>query len=358
MAKKSVKSQDKIDNRRNLMRIVGAVVNGSKVEFSNPTEDLIIFDVETSGLDKETDKIVQFSAIKCKVEDGNLVEVARLDQYINQPIYDENKVIPGHNGDPDSTFYDLTGITKEMLADKPTEAEAFPIIRDFLGDNPNILAYNTPFDYGMLVQMYISNGEILHIDDDHRLDGLVMARDLVSKEDAPILLTVDGNQVLGSDGKPKRTHKLSYIAGLYGLDMSEDEDGKKLSFHSSINDVIATKRIVNVFIKEYIEQIEAELTEPKVTQNRAQIQSINYWAGYRGFSRIYINAILDGDAVSYYYDVRKKEWGEKTEGTIAATLMDDLKRDALELAGCADEAAFSKITTEIVADATFLSRYE
>ena len=112
-----------------------------------------------------------------------------------------------------------------------------------------------------------------------------------------------------------------------------------------------------MFISEYATQMEEALKVPEVEKTRAKVESISYWAGYRGYSRLYVNANLEGERVSYYYDIRKKEWGEKDEGIIARTLFDELKQDALDLAGCADEAAFAKITAAITADATFLARY-
>lgn len=358
MAKTTVKSQDKIDNRKNLMDLVGAIVKDGKVIFQETDNIFIVLDTETTGLDAQNDKVIQFSAVKYRVENGKLIEIDRFDTYINQPLYDENKVIPGKNGAKDITFKELTGITNKMLASAPSEAEAFEKISEFLGPDPIFICYNTPFDYSMMVQMYINNGAVLHVSPERKLDVLVMARDLVSKEDAPVLLDDDGNPVLDSKGAPKKTHKLSYIAGLYGLDKAEDDSSETIAFHSSINDVVVTGRLLNVFISEYATQIEEELKEPVVTKSRARVESINYWEGYRGFSRLYINAMLDGELVSYYYDVRKKEWGEKQEDLIVRTMFDELKKDALELAGCANETEFGRLTSNFTADATFLARYD
>lgn len=357
-----VKSDKVLHNRDSIMNLVGAKVDGTKIIFEDNDNEIIILDVETSGLDPMVDKVVQFSAIKYKAVGGKLEEIDRIDLYINQPEYDENKIIAGKNGDPDSTFGELTGITNDLLSVAPTEAEAFPDIKAFLGNDPVFICYNTPFDYKFMCQMYIRNGSILEVKDEKLLDVFVMAKDLVSRDEAPELLNSKGEVVTDKSGKPKKTWKLSYITTLYGLDKSEKGSGT-LEFHSSINDVVATGRLLNVFIDEYKEQMEAELIKPVYTRTRAKIDSISYWPGWRGYARYYINCTLSNKKVSYYFDVRKKVWGEKTEGIFEQTLIDELKQDVYELLNIKNEDEFSKFSLPpdesfpIIPSAEFLSRY-
>jgi DNA polymerase III epsilon subunit-like protein len=356
--KATVRNQAMLDNERNLLRLIGAKIDADGVTFENNDNIFIILDTETTGLDKEKDRIVQFSGIKYRCVNGVLEEIGRMDQYINQPLYDENKIIPGKNGNPDKTFKDLTGITNEMLSKAPSEEEAFKKIKNFIGKDPIFICYNTPFDYGMLVELYLRYGDTLFVDSDKKLDVLVMVKDLVSKEDAPVLLDDNGNVVNDSKGKPKKTYKLSFIAGLYGLDKAEDSDDT-IAFHSSINDVVVTGRLLNVLILEYLERKVAELKKPEVKKSRAIVKSVSYYPGFRGYSKYYVNAILDGEYVSYSFDLRKKIWSEKVEGTIEKTDFDLLKKDAFELCGVSDEVAFSKMgeIEKIYADDDFLARY-
>ena len=65
-------------------------------------------------------------------------------------VYDENKIIPGRNGDPDITFKDLTGITNEMLSSAPSEEEALEIISNFLGEDPIFICYTHKFQFIIL----------------------------------------------------------------------------------------------------------------------------------------------------------------------------------------------------------------
>lgn len=355
-----VKSQKVIDNRKNLMKLAGAVIKDGKVIFEPTTNVFKIIDTETSGLDAKKDRIVQFSGIEYRVENGRLIETNRFDLFINQPQYDPNKIIPGKNGDPDKTFADLTGITAEMLADAPNEDEAFPLIKDFIGDDPIFVGYNTPFDFGMIKEMYLRHSENLIVNTDKMLDVLVMAKDLVDRDTAPVLLNDAGEPVTNKNGVEKKTWKLSYIAELYGLDKAEEAD-ETIRFHSSINDVVVTGRLLNVFINEYKEQIEDELNVPEKIRTRAKVLGIRYWAGYRGYSRFYIDAVLNNKNVSYFFDIRNKVWGEKENGILEETLLEEFKSDVLELAGVKTEDEFVKLTIPdydpIKADDVFLSRY-
>lgn len=322
-------------------------VEEKSVTVKNQPFELVVFDTETSGLDFDKDRVVQFSAIKFNCEDGKLSEKDRLDLFINQPEYDENKMAGN------ITFKELTDISNEFLKTQPTEPEAFEKIFAFLGDNPILCAHNTPFDWGMIVPMYIRNGKNCLTPPTHRLDTLVLARDLVSKEDAP--------KEPGKDGKEKPTYKLSALASLFGIDKSEEDDDKDIRFHNSMNDVVVTGRLFEVLIYEYAQRLLKETLEevnrPEVKKERAVVKSISFWEGYRGFSRIYVNAQIRGGLAGYFYDIRGKRWGEREEGTILGTDMESFIKDAFDLAKVSSEEEFAKIRGEIKADEAFLARY-
>lgn len=358
MAKTIVKSQDKIDNRKNLMALIGAKVVDKKIVYEDPEEPIIVVDVESTGLDTKKDRIIQISAIKYKAQNGTLVEIERFDEYLKQSNYNANAIIAGKNGCRDKTFQELTGISQETIDNAEPEEDVMKRFAAFMGENPSFVAYNTPFDFSMIVATCIRLGIMFNVKPEKKLDALVMARDLVPLDEAPLLLDDDGNEILDSKGKPKHCHKLGPIANLYGVDKAEGDLSKTIAFHSSINDVVVTGRLLNVFIKEYVEQIEAELTEPEIEKTRARVESLSYWQGYRGVARVYVNATLNGEFVSYFYDVRKKVWGEKQEGILEQTLVDELKADVLELAECKVETELSKVKSKITASPAFLARYD
>lgn len=112
------------------------------------------------------DDLLQLSAIKYRVENGVRTQIAEMDLYImnRQPI------------DPGASK--VNHITEESLIERgaPTEAAAFPDIKAFFDDCDVFIAYNEPFDYGMLEALYIRNGEVFA--PRNRFDVMVMNIDL------------------------------------------------------------------------------------------------------------------------------------------------------------------------------------
>lgn len=93
----------------------------------------VSFDLETTGLDANTDYIIEFGAVK--VVDGKVSE--RYQQFIKPPV----RIPP--------FIQKLTGIDNEMVKDAPTFEEVVDDLYDFLGDLP-LVAHNIHFDYNFL----------------------------------------------------------------------------------------------------------------------------------------------------------------------------------------------------------------
>lgn len=90
----------------------------------------IVLDTETTGLDYTKEKMVEFAAVR--LENGKIKD--EFQTLINPEQHIRKSSIAIH------------GITQEMVADAPTEAEALPKILEFIGDYP-IVAHNAIFDY-------------------------------------------------------------------------------------------------------------------------------------------------------------------------------------------------------------------
>ena len=93
----------------------------------------IVLDTETTGLDYTREKLVEFAAVR--LENGKIVD--EYQTLINPEQHIRKSSIAIH------------GITQDMVADAPTEAEALPKILEFIGDYP-IVAHNAIFDYSFL----------------------------------------------------------------------------------------------------------------------------------------------------------------------------------------------------------------
>lgn len=90
----------------------------------------IVLDTETTGLDYTKEKMVEFAAVRLE----------------NGKIKDEFQTLINPEQHIRKSSMAIHGITPDMVADAPTEAEAMPKIMEFIGDYP-IVAHNAIFDY-------------------------------------------------------------------------------------------------------------------------------------------------------------------------------------------------------------------
>lgn len=90
---------------------------------------LTIFDLETTGLDRNKDQIIQFSAMKIDTDNNKVI--SEYNQYI-QPVGNYSISIAA---------YTKHHITPEFLKDKPYMSDVAQKIVDYIGDS-DILTYN------------------------------------------------------------------------------------------------------------------------------------------------------------------------------------------------------------------------
>ena len=122
-------------------------------------EEFVVFDIETTGLNSHTNKIIEIGAVKIK--SGRIID--RYSQLINPGIS-----IPYH-------ITEITSITNEQVANQPKIDEVIGKFVDFIGDAV-LVAHNAPFDMGFIKR---DIKEYLNIDlENSVIDTLQMARDL------------------------------------------------------------------------------------------------------------------------------------------------------------------------------------
>ena len=159
----------------------------------------VVFDLETTGFSNRNDAITEIGAIK--VENGEIVE--EFSQLINP-----ERPIP-------EKIQKLTGITNEMVLDKPTISEVLPKFLDFCKDSI-LVAHNSDFDTGFVREKASENNLTYDFD---AIDTVILSR----------LLMPD-----------LKNHKLNTIAKELNVSLE--------NHHRAVDDATATAQIFLTFI--------------------------------------------------------------------------------------------------------------
>lgn len=127
--------------------VEGYLINDEKAIVSNYDEKqsynrYVVFDIETTGLSPRNDMITEIGAVK--IEDGVVVD--KYSQLINP-----GRPIP-------SKIVNITGITDNMVKDKPKIHEILPDFENFIKDS-TLVAHNASFDMGFLREQFSNVGK-------------------------------------------------------------------------------------------------------------------------------------------------------------------------------------------------------
>lgn len=103
--------------------------------------NVVVFDLETTGLSPERDAIVEIGALR--VVDGQVVEEGRFESLV-RPLNAAGELlrIPWH-------AQRVHGISDEMVRGAPHLADVLPQFLDFVGTSP-VVAHNAGFDCGFM----------------------------------------------------------------------------------------------------------------------------------------------------------------------------------------------------------------
>ena len=145
---------------------------------------IAVIDTETTGINSNKDRIVQFSGKKYRIRDQKMEQIAEMDIYIKAPF-----------PMPEAAMR-VNGITDEFLADKPSEEDVVAEICAFM-EGSILVGYNVDFDIRMISALCDRTHTPLQCSG--KMDVLEVARDLVEKKEV-------------------QNHKLETISKYFGID--------------------------------------------------------------------------------------------------------------------------------------------
>ena len=186
------------------------------------SQSFVVFDIETTGFSSTNDKITEIGAVK--IENFEIVDV--FSELINPEIDISYKI------------QELTGITNNLVADKPKIEEILPKFLEFVGDDV-LVAHNADFDMGFISQK--SREQNLEFKN-KSIDTLTLARILL-----PDL----------------KRHRLNVIAKALGIPL--------LNHHRAVDDAKAT---AHIFIK-FLEMLKKQGIE-KLSEVNEKLGSLDY----------------------------------------------------------------------------------
>lgn len=275
----------------------------SFADFLHFDEDIIVYDCETTGLtpvkkgSEPECHIIQLSAIQLAHEyTSGFRTLAEREWYI-KPV----ETIP-------DKIVELTGITDEFLADKPSEDEVFEEIRDFF-DGMAVVGYNNrEFDDLFMDEMYKRHGE--RFQPYLSLDMYPVSQNMVSPKDV-------------------KNYKLATIASHFGLD--------DVMFHNASGDVAATMELMKNYERILMEREEktGNMTPDYNAGVKVKVTGVSRYE--RGkMRRIYVNT-ADRD-VSFYMETYNLGWNCKDKAmTTDRFNMPDMISQALQMTKCCSE---------------------
>lgn len=121
--------------------------------------DVVVFDIETTGLEASTCEIIEIGAVK--IHNGKITETF------------ETLIKP--KGKIPQEITDLTGITYDMVVSSPSIKQVIPDFYKFCY-NTTIMAYNIDFDYKFINQFGKKSGYLF---DMKQIDAMFLARSFV-----------------------------------------------------------------------------------------------------------------------------------------------------------------------------------
>lgn len=171
-----------------------------------PSEkDYVVFDLETTGMSKEKNKIIEIGAIK--VKSNEIVGTFNV-------LVDPETPITGY-------VSKLTNITNEMVKDKSNIDEVFPLFYNFIEKLP-LMAHNASFDMGFILY-----------------DAQRLGFDLNNK-------VIDTLKLSRTYNKECKKHNLGYLTEYFNIKLD--------NAHRAYFDALATFELYKIVQRKYLNQ--------------------------------------------------------------------------------------------------------
>lgn len=178
----------------------------------------VVFDIETTGLSPSVDRITEIGAVA--VENGAVT--GTFQTFVNPGMPIPQKIVA------------LTGITDEMVAGAPGEAEAVAAFLEFAGSVP-LVAHNANFDCGFI--RVAARRAKLSFENTY-IDTVPICRSLFPELKSVKLDLVAAHLGLGRFNHHRADEDARVLAGIFTALLSRLSDMKGISDISQINPLI------------------------------------------------------------------------------------------------------------------------
>lgn len=172
------------------------------------TDSYVCIDLETTGLDPKTDKIIEIGAVRVE----------------NNIVVDEWETLVNPDRQLEERIIELTGIRDEQLSSAPMIEEVLPALLEIVGSYP-LLGHSLMFDYSFMKRAAVNRKMSF---EKNGIDTLKIARKYLS-------------------GLESRS--LGYLCGYYGICHNA---------HRALDDARATVELYRKLAEQFYDKEEAE----------------------------------------------------------------------------------------------------
>ncbi len=181
--------------------------------------DYVCFDLETTGLDPKTDKIIEIGAVR--VKGGEIVDTF-------QSFVNPGRMLP-------AKITELTGICDEDLKDAPAIEEVVPLFLEFAGDEC-FLGHSVIFDYSFMKKAVVN------------LDG----KNKYEKKG------IDTLKIARKHLASLESRRLSYLCEYYGIEQNA---------HRALGDAVATHLLYQKLLSQFYSGNESDFVPQQLIYN-------------------------------------------------------------------------------------------